>query len=317
MAYYLGFEGPLEEMEAKLEELEAAADKNGSARSKLESLRRKSDKWLTKTYKELTPLQTLAVARHPERPSFGDYVERLFSGYQPLAGDRLFADNQSIGGGFAKFQGAAVCVIGTDKGGKSAATRAARNFGMAMPEGYRKAIRLMKLAEKFSLPIITLVDTPGAFPGVEAEQRGQSAAISACIDTALSVRVPTVAVITGEGGSGGAVALASANRVLMMEHSVYSVISPEGCASILWRDGKKAAAAAKALKITAADLLAMKITDKIIAEPIGGAHRNPTAAIAAVSTAIAEALGSLAASGGDYAEARRAKFLQFDGVVQK
>ena len=310
--HYLSFEAPLEDMEAKLEGLEAAAD---GKQSDIESLRFKIDRWLKKTYGELTPMQTLEVARHSQRPSFGDYVRRLFSAYQPLAGDRLFAESLAIGGGLAKFQGMAVCVIGNDKGGSKPADRAARNFGMAMPEGYRKAMRLMKLAEKFQLPIVTLVDTPGAFPGVEAEERGQSSAISSCIEAALSVEVPSVAVITGEGGSGGAIALASASRVLMMEHSVYSVISPEGCASILWRDGEKAAAAAKALKITAADLSALNVVDKVIKEPLGGAHRNPAAAAAAIFAAIAEAFTSLAGEAGGYADNRRRKFLQFSGAA--
>ncbi len=303
--HYLGFEAPLEEMEAKLEEF-----KNADKIAEAESLQQKIDKWLDKTYGNLAPIQTLEVARHPLRPSFADYIQRAFSNYQPLAGDRMLADNIAIAGGLARFRGRAVCVIGNDKGSSNPSRRAAHKFGMAMPEGYRKAIRLMKLAEKFSLPLITLVDTPGAFPGVQAEQRGQSAAISACITTAMGLKSPSVAVITGEGGSGGAVALATANRVLMLEHAVYSVISPEGCASILWRDGKKMAAAAKSLKITAAELARLKVIDEVIKEPPGGAHRDLAVASSAVANGIEKAL-TLLETERNYADSRRRKFLSF------
>ena len=318
--YYLAFEKQLEELDARREELQAlqhqplkeGAPSAANLKTELEEIQLKSTKQLEKIYQRLTPMQILEIARHPERPSFATYTKRLFDSYTPLAGDRVNEDNLALSGGFARWGGMAVMVIGNDKGGTSPQAKAQRSFGMAMPSGYRKAIRLMELADKFELPVITLVDTPGAFPGVKAEAEGQSAAISACIETALKLKVPSVAVITGEGGSGGAVALASANRVMMLQHTIYSVISPEGCASILWRDSKKSPQAAEALKITAPELKKLKVIDKVIAEPLGGAHRSPNEAIDEVGSALRKAFEELAEEdSGNFATARRNKFLAF------
>jgi len=313
MTYYLAFEKQLEELDARREELQQAPPEGLSGqklKAEIDQIQLKSTKLLEKIYAKLTPMQSLEVARHPDRPCFSTYVNGLFDSYTPLGGDRINEDNLAISGGFARWRGMAVMVIGNNKGGKSPSSKAERSFGMAMPSGYRKAIRLMKLANKFDLPLITLVDTPGAFPGVRAEAEGQSAAISACIETALNLKAPSVAVIIGEGGSGGAVALASANRVLMLEHTIYSVISPEGCASILWRDSKKAPQAATALKITAAEILKLNVIDKVVPEPLGGAHRNPNEAIAEVNSALTKAFDELATQK-DFATSRREKFLAF------
>ena len=261
------------------------------------------------TYARLTPWQKAQVARHPERPHFKDYLAGIADDFVPLAGDRAFADDPAIIGGLARIDGRKVILIGHEKGDDTA-SRLKHNFGMAKPEGYRKAIRLMRLADRFGLPVVTLVDTPGAFPGVEAEERGQAEAIARSTEECLALGVPIVAVIVGEGGSGGAVAIATANRVLMFEHAVYSVISPEGCASILWRTADKAADAAEAMKITAADLQALGVVDRVVAEPLGGAHRDPEAAIGALKGAIVEELDGCSALGPEELRAqRRAKFL--------
>jgi acetyl-CoA carboxylase carboxyl transferase subunit alpha len=257
----------------------------------------------------LTPWQKALVARHPDRPHFKDYLAGIADDFVPLAGDRAFGDDPAIIGGFARIDGRRVMLIGHEKGDDTA-SRLKHNFGMAKPEGYRKAIRLMRLADQFGLPVVTLVDTPGAFPGVEAEERGQAEAIARATEECLALGVPMIAVVVGEGGSGGAIAIAAANRVLMFEHAVYSVISPEGCASILWRTADKAADAAEAMKITAADLQALGVVDRIVAEPLGGAHRDPEAAIGALKGAIIEELDGCAALGShELRKQRRAKFL--------
>ncbi|MGB0670583.1 MAG: acetyl-CoA carboxylase carboxyltransferase subunit alpha, partial [Rhodospirillales bacterium] len=275
----------------------------------VERLTTKADKTLRSTYARLTPWQKTQIARHPDRPHTADYISRLITEFTPLAGDRAFADDAAIMGGMGRFRGRSVIVIGNEKG-KDTEDRLRHNFGMARPEGYRKAIRLMDLAERFGLPVITLVDTPGAYPGVDAEARGQAEAIARSTERCLSLKVPLVSVIIGEGGSGGAIALASGNAVMMLEHSVYSVISPEGCASILWRDGTLNKDAAEALKLTAQDLKRLGIIDSIVKEPLGGAHRTPDKAILAVGNALEEALGDLSGlEGGVLRSRRREKFL--------
>jgi acetyl-CoA carboxylase carboxyl transferase subunit alpha len=275
----------------------------------IERLEAKSARMLKETYARLTPWQKAQVARHPERPHFRDYVAGLADEFVPLAGDRAFADDQAILGGLARIDGRKVMLIGHEKGSDTT-SRLKHNFGMAKPEGYRKAIRLMDLADRFGLPVVSLIDTPGAFPGVQAEERGQAEAIARSTERGLQLGVPSIAAVVGEGGSGGAVAIAAASRVLMLEHAVYSVISPEGCASILWRTADKAADAAEAMRITAADLLSLKVIDRIVAEPLGGAHRDPAEAIANLKSAIVEELDAL----GDLTpeqlrKARREKFL--------
>jgi acetyl-CoA carboxylase carboxyl transferase subunit alpha len=250
------------------------------------------------------------VARHPERPHFGDYVKMLFDDYTPLAGDRTFGDDQAIQGGLARFRGRSVVVIGHEKG-RDTDGRVRHNFGMANPEGYRKAVRLMQLAERFRLPVITLIDTPGAYPGVGAEERGQAEAIARAIEACLQLTVPLVGVVIGEGGSGGAIALATADHVLMLEHAVYSVISPEGCAAILWRNGEEAPAAAEAMRLTSKDLLDFGVVDEVIEEPVGGAHRSPEQAIGSVGDAIERAMAPLLTmSGTEIRHQRRQKFLE-------
>jgi len=250
------------------------------------------------------------VARHPERPHFGDYIKALFDDYTPLAGDRAFGDDQAIQGGLARFRGRSVAVVGHEKGTDTEG-RVRHNFGMANPEGYRKAMRLMQLAERFKLPVITLIDTPGAYPGVGAEERGQAEAIARAIETCLQLNVPIVGVVIGEGGSGGAIALATADHVLMLEHAVYSVISPEGCAAILWRNGEEAPAAAEAMRLTAKDLDEFGVIDEIIEEPVGGAHRSPDEAISSVGDAIEKAMTPLLAmNGAEVRHQRRQKFLE-------
>ncbi|MEO5612936.1 MAG: acetyl-CoA carboxylase carboxyltransferase subunit alpha [Sphingomicrobium sp.] len=310
MLTFLDFEKPIAELEARVAELRETASAGsidiGAEIAKLEA---KSAKLLRETYSRLTPWQKSQVARHPERPHFNDYVAGLTEDFMPLAGDRAFGDDPAIIGGLARIEGRRVMIIGHEKGDDTA-SRLKHNFGMAKPEGYRKAIRLMQLADRFGIPIVTLVDTPGAFPGVEAEERGQAEAIARSTEQCLEVKVPIIAAIVGEGGSGGAVAIATANRVLMFEHAVYSVISPEGCASILWRTADKAAEAAEAMKITASDLKALGVVDRIVAEPLGGAHRDPEAAIGGIKGAIMEELDGCSAIGGDELRAqRRAKFL--------
>jgi acetyl-CoA carboxylase carboxyl transferase subunit alpha len=272
-------------------------------------LEAKSAKLLRDTYSKLSPWQKAQVARHPERPHFKDYVAGLTTDFVPLCGDRSFADDAAILGGLATIDGRKVLLLGHEKGDDTA-SRLKHNFGMAKPEGYRKAIRLMRLADRFGLPVVSLVDTPGAFPGVEAEERGQAEAIARSTQECLELKVPMIAVIVGEGGSGGAVAIAAANRVLMFEHAVYSVISPEGCASILWRTADKAADAAEAMKITAQDQQALGVVDRIVTEPLGGAHRDPGLAIRNLKEAIVEELKGCSALGGDeLLRQRRAKYL--------
>lgn len=310
MISYLDFEKPIAELQARVAELrEAGANSPADISAELGRLEAKAAKLLADTYGRLTPWQKTQVARHPERPHFKNYVAGLFSEFVPLAGDRAFADDQAILGGFARFRGRRVLVIGHEKGDDTA-SRLRHNFGMGKPEGYRKAIRLMQLADRFNLPVVTLVDTSGAFPGIQAEERGQAEAIARSTEALLQLGVPVVAAVVGEGGSGGAVALAGANRVLMFEHAVYSVISPEGCASILWRTADKAAEAAEAMKVTAADLKRLKVIDRIVPEPVGGAHREPEKAIDALGDAIAEALAELDSLDRDARRAqRRSKFL--------
>lgn len=310
MATFLEFEKPIAELQARIDELrDAAAGGEVDIGSEVARLQAKSDKFLRDAYSRLTPWQKTQVARHPERPHFKHYVERLISDFMPLGGDRAFADDAAIQGGLGRFRGRRVMVIGHEKGDDTA-SRIKHNFGMGKPEGYRKAIRLVELADKFGIPVITLVDTSGAFPGMEAEERGQAEAIARSTEACLNAGVPLVASILGEGGSGGAVALAAGNRVLMMEHAVYSVISPEGCASILWRTADKAAEAAEAMKVTAQHLKELGVIDTIVPEPLGGAHRDPSAAIDSLGDAIEVALGELDGQGAQaLRQSRRGKFL--------
>jgi acetyl-CoA carboxylase carboxyl transferase subunit alpha len=310
MPSFLDFEKPIAELQTRIDELRDTADESGvDLSTDIARLQAKSDRLLKDTFARLTPWQKTQVARHAERPHFRDYAAGLFDEFMPLAGDRAFADDQAIQGGFATFRGRKIMVLGHEKGFDTA-TRLKHNFGMGKPEGYRKAIRLVELADRFGLPIVTLVDTSGAFPGIQAEERGQAEAIARSTEACLAARVPVVAAIVGEGGSGGAVALAAGNRVLMFEHAVYSVISPEGCASILWRTADKAAEAAEAMKVTAQDLKGFGVIDTIVEEPVGGAHRAPAAAIASLGDALEKALGSLDALSPDaLRKARREKFL--------
>jgi acetyl-CoA carboxylase carboxyl transferase subunit alpha len=311
MLTYLDFEKPIAELETRVAELRETANRSDDIDIDAEvgRLEAKSAQLLRDTYAKLTPWQKALVARHPDRPHFKRFCAGIADDFVPLAGDRAFADDPAIIGGLARIDGRRVMLIGHEKGDDTA-SRLKHNFGMAKPEGYRKAIRLMRLADQFGLPVVTLVDTPGAFPGVEAEERGQAEAIARATEECLALKVPMIAVIVGEGGSGGAIAIAAANRVLMFEHAVYSVISPEGCASILWRTADKAADAAEAIRITAADLQALGVVDRIVAEPLGGAHRDPDAAIGALKGAILEELDGCGELGGDeLRKQRRAKFL--------
>jgi acetyl-CoA carboxylase carboxyl transferase subunit alpha len=310
MPTFLDFEKPLAELDARLSELrETAAAGALNLDADIDRLQAKSDRLLRDTYARLTPWQKTLVARHPDRPHFKDYVTGLIEDFVPLSGDRAFGEDQAIVGGLGKLRGRKVMLIGHEKGDDTA-SRLRHNFGMAKPEGYRKAIRLMQLADRFGIPVITLVDTPGAFPGVQAEERGQAEAIARSTEQCLSLTVPIVAAVVGEGGSGGAIALAAANRVLMLEHSVYAVISPEGCASILWRTSDRAADAAEAMRVTAADLKQLGVIERIVAEPAGGAHRNSDEAIRSLGDALSEELQSLSGKTGDELRAeRRAKFL--------
>jgi len=294
MRSYLDFEKPVAELEAKIEELRAMQVEGQSVAigEEINRIESKAAQALRELYGELSPWQKTQVARHPQRPHCLDYIGHLFGEFVALAGDRKHGEDAAIVGGFGRFRGESVCVIGQEKGSDTEG-RLKHNFGMARPEGYRKAARLMGMADHFGIPVIALVDTAGAYPGIGAEERGQAEAIARATEACLSLGVPNIAVIIGEGGSGGAVALATANRVLMMEHSIYSVISPEGAASILWHDTAKAQDAAASMKITARDLLELKVVDAIVKEPVGGAHRDPNAAIAAVGEEIAEALGEL------------------------
>jgi acetyl-CoA carboxylase carboxyl transferase subunit alpha len=311
MRSYLDFEKPVAELEAKLEELRALQTGENAVAigEEISRLELKAAQALDELYAELTPWQKTQVARHPERPHCLDYVAALITDFVPLAGDRKFGDDEAIVGGFGRFRGESLCVLGHEKG-SSTESRIKHNFGMARPEGYRKAARLMEMADRFNIPVLSLVDTAGAYPGIGAEERGQAEAIARSTDICLGLSVPNVAVILGEGGSGGAIALATANRVLMLEHAIYSVISPEGAASILWRDTSKAQEAATGMKITAEDMVRFGVIDRIVNEPPGGAHRDPAAAIATAGEAIAEAFEAL--RGLDRAairQQRREKFL--------
>src|SRR3954466_6690473 len=310
MAAFLDFEKSIAELETRIEELRDTAEGSDlNIDAEIERLEVKSDRMLRDTYAKLTPWQKTQVARHPDRPHLKDYVAALIEDFIPLAGDRNFGEDAAIVGGLGKLGGRRIVLIGHEKGDDTA-SRLKHNFGMAKPEGYRKAVRLMQLADRFGLPVVTLVDTPGAFPGVEAEERGQAEAIARSTQECLALKVPMVAAIVGEGGSGGAVAIASANRVLMFEHAVYSVISPEGCASILWRTADKAAEAAEAMKITAQDQQALGVVDRIVPEPLGGAQRDPDAAIGSLKGAILEELDGCSKLGPNELRAqRRAKFL--------
>jgi len=290
--HYLEFEKPIAELEAKIAELSHLAPTSGSFEAEITALRKKAETLRTKTYSNLDPWQRTQVARHPQRPHFVDYAESLFTDFVELHGDRQFGDDQAILGGLARFRGQPVVVMGHEKG-HDTQTRITHNFGMARPEGYRKAVRLMDMAEQFGLPVLSFVDTAGAYPGLGAEERGQAEAIARSTERGLTLGVPSIATVTGEGGSGGAIAIAAASRVLMLEHSIYSVISPEGAAGILWRDGSRAKDAANAMKITGPDLLAMKIVDRIIPEPMGGGHTAPETTMQNVGDVLEEELKAL------------------------
>jgi acetyl-CoA carboxylase carboxyl transferase subunit alpha len=307
---YLDFEKPVAALEARILELQAAAQESDiDADVEIAKLRGKADKQLADTYANLTAWQKTQVARHPERPHFKHYIASMFEDFMPLAGDRAFGDDQAIIGGLARLHGRRVMVIGHEKGDDTQ-SRLRHNFGMGKPEGYRKAIRLMELADRFAIPVVSLVDTSGAFPGIQAEERGQAEAIARSTEACLALGVPMIACIVGEGGSGGAVALAAADRILMFQYAVYSVISPEGCASILWRTGDKAADAAQAMKMTADDLKSLRIIDRIVKEPVGGAHRDHALAAATLASAIHEELEALSAfSAKELVQQRRTKFL--------
>jgi acetyl-CoA carboxylase carboxyl transferase subunit alpha len=315
MTSYLEFEKPIAALDAQIAELQQTASKsNVDVGAEVDKLTEKSQRMLAETYRNLTPWQKTLVARHANRPHFVDIVAQLFDDFLPLGGDRTYGEDRAIIGGFARRGEQRFVVIGHEKG-HDTETRLRHNFGMGKPEGYRKAIRLMDLADRFGLPVITLVDTSGAFPGVQAEERGQAEAIARATEKCLSIGVPFVTVIVGEGGSGGAVALATADRVMMLEHAVYSVISPEGCASILWRTGAKADVAADAMKVTAKDLKLLGVIDRIIVEPVGGAHRDPESAIDSLGEAIWQELDSLRGESPAALRAgRRTKFLQL-GMV--
>ena len=310
MQNYLDFEKPIAELETRVAELRETANSTDiDVSAEVGRLEGKANKLLKDAYAKLTPWQKAQVARHPDRPHFKDYVAGIAEDFLPLAGDRAFADDPAIIGGLARIDGRRVMLLGQEKGDDTV-SRLKHNFGMAKPEGYRKAVRLMKLADQFGIPVVSLVDTSGAFPGVEAEERGQAEAIARSTEQCLLLGVPMIAAIVGEGGSGGAIAIAAANRILMFEHAVYSVISPEGCASILWRTADKAPDAAEAMKITAADLQALGVVDRILTEPLGGAHRHPDAAIGALKGALIEELDGCGELGPDELRAqRRAKFL--------
>jgi acetyl-CoA carboxylase carboxyl transferase subunit alpha len=310
MAHYLEFEKPIAELEGKIEELKRlTGDGTLNIADEVAKLQAKVDRQIRTVYAKLTAWQKVQVARHPERPHCKEFVAGLIDGFTPLAGDRLFADDAAIIGGIGRFRGQSVVVIGQEKGSDTE-SRIKHNFGMAKPEGYRKAQRLMALADRFSLPVISLIDTAGAYPGIDAEARGQAEAIAKTIEAGLRIKVPFVAAVLGEGGSGGAIAIASANKVLMLEHAVYSVISPEGCASILWRAADQAQVAAEALKLTAQDLLKLGVIDGIVGEPLGGAHRGKEETIAALGDAIAASLAEMKGiDGGVLRARRREKFL--------
>ena len=312
----LEFEKPILELDARIADLRQLAENDGlDIAEETRRLEQRIDKSLIQIYTKLTPWQRVQVARHPNRPRALNVLNRLIEDFTPLAGDRLFGEDEAIVGGIGRFRGRGVVVIGQEKGGDTA-SRVKRNFGMAHPEGYRKAMRLMDIAEKFSLPVVSFVDTPGAYPGIEAEERGQAEAIARCLQRGLELETPFVAAVLGEGGSGGAVAIAAADKVLMFEHAVYSVISPEGCASILWRSAEHAPDAAEALKLTAADLSRLGVVDTVVKEPVGGAHRNPEVSIDALGNAIEVALRQIETDGVDgptLRKRRRERFLAMGG----
>lgn len=311
MRAYLDFEKPVAELEAKIAELRALAGGSSGASigDDVTKLEQKAQIALRDLYNGLTPWQKTQVARHPERPHCLDYVKALIEDFTPMAGDRVFGEDAAVIAGFGRFHGQSVCILGQEKGSDTE-SRLRHNFGMARPEGYRKAVRIMEMAERFGIPVISLVDTAGAYPGIGAEERGQAEAIARSTDACLGLGVPNVALILGEGGSGGAIAIATASRVLMLEHAIYSVISPEAAASILWRDSARAQEAATTMKITAQDLLRLKVIDKIVSEPLGGAHRAPQVAIQTAGEAIAQALKDLSSLSPDaLREARAEKFL--------
>jgi acetyl-CoA carboxylase carboxyl transferase subunit alpha len=311
MRSYLDFEKPVAELDAKADELRTVQPEGDSSAvaEEIGRIEAKATETLQEIYASLTPWQKAQVARHPQRPHAVDYVNGLITEWQPFAGDRKFGDDDAILGGFGRFRGEPVCILGNEKGSTTEA-RLKHNFGMARPEGYRKAVRLMQMADRFDLPVISLVDTAGAYPGIDAEERGQAEAIARSTEACLNLGVPNVAVVIGEGGSGGAIAIATANRVLMLEHAIYSVISPEGAASILWRDTSKAQDAATNMKITAQDLERFGVIDTIVNEPVGGAHRDPQGVIATTGEAIAAALSELHALSSDtLRRQRREKFL--------
>jgi acetyl-CoA carboxylase carboxyl transferase subunit alpha len=307
---FLDFEKPVAELESKIEELRHLSNSGDiNIAEEVTRLQTKVDRLLRQTYTNLTAWQKVQIARHPDRPKFLDYLSGMIEDFIPLAGDRLFAEDHAIVGGIGTLSGHTVMLIGQQKGNDTE-SRIKHNFGMAKPEGYRKANRLMKLAEKFKIPVITFVDTAGAYPGIEAEERGQAEAIASCIETCLKIKVPLISIVIGEGGSGGAIAIAAANTIFMLEHSIYSVISPEGCASILWRSSTKAAEAAEAQRLTAQDLLKLGVIDEIIPEPMGGAHRQPQAALANIKIALVKSLTSLMkVEGNKLLHMRREKFL--------
>jgi len=315
MPTFLDFEKPIAELEGKIEELRHLSDGGGlNIADEVTRLQDKVDRLLTSTYAKLSPWQKVQVARHPERPHAIDYIDALFEDYMPLAGDRAFAEDHAIIGGLARFRGRSVMVLGNEKG-HDTDSRIRHNFGMARPEGYRKAQRLMRLAERFNLPVLTLIDTSGAYPGKGAEERGQAEAIARSIEVGLDLKVPFLTTIIGEGGSGGAIAMAAANRVLMLEHAIYSVISPEGCASILWRSGDHAQDAAEALRITAQDLLRLQVIDEIVPEPLGGAHRDRDQVFTSLGDSLDRALKELQGmDGAKLRQLRREKFLEMGKV---
>ncbi len=310
MYNYLDFEKPVQDLEGKILELKKLAE-NGEAvdvGDEIKRLEKRSRDALRDAYKALTPWQKVQVARHPDRPHCLDYINGLFTDFTLLAGDRNFGEDNAMVGGFARFRGEPVLVLGQEKGNDTK-SRLKHNFGSVRPEGYRKAVRLLEMADRFNIPVVMLVDTAGAYPGVGAEERGQAEAIARSTSACLGLKVPSIAIVIGEGGSGGAIAIAAANRVFMLEHAIYSVISPEGAASILWRDTTRSKDAATNMKITAQDLLSLKIIDKIIEEPLGGAHRNAEAVISATGDLIARTFGEFNGSNIDFREQRREKYL--------
>jgi acetyl-CoA carboxylase carboxyl transferase subunit alpha len=316
MHNYLDFEKPIADLEGKIEELyHLSSDGEVNVEDEVTKLQAKVDKLLRQTYAKLSPWQKTQIARHPDRPHAVDYINLLIDDFTHLAGDRSFGEDPAIVGGLGRFRGSSIVVIGNEKG-TDTNDRVAHNFGMARPEGYRKAIRLMELADRFHLPVITFIDTPGAYPGVDAEERGQAEAIARSIETCFRIKIPLISVVIGEGGSGGAMALAAANSVTMLEHSIYSVISPEGCASILWRDVEQSKDAADSLKLTAQNLFRLGVIENIVEEPLGGAHRNPESAIMAVGDTIEGNLQNLVnLDGGILKSKRREKFLKIGSRI--